>query len=890
MRRISIYTLKSILLLMIGLAMVGCAVFGKPEPKPVPTGEIRFLIQQGDEYINDGNYEKAIESYAAAVKLDPKSIDARMELGKAYANSGKIDQAMDEFASIIKIDSRNAQAHNYRGILYGNQEKWLEAAREHEAALKIEPDNLYTINRLGLMYRSMGRFQDARDTLQKAVEIDPEMDDPESRNTHYYLGIVYGDEAEYEKAEDEFRSALEHFPEDTEIRNYLGSVLENMRRYQDAADEYQETLRVDPENEYARTRLESLQRSGDVIPEITPVEIVKDDPEQYISAAPDESQYPNAGAIILLDKLSYEATAEGFTRYTVHQIVKILNDRGIEEFGEVPIPFNARSQNIGVNVARTILPDGTEVQAHSDAFHDITPPGLAEYNLYSDLMYKVISMPALQPGAILEYKVTIEDAEASTEKYWAFGGMAFQWLEPILNSKCILRVPKDVEIKWKLYNSQIEPVITHDDEKTTYVWISKDNPEVISEFAMPPLGEVVPLLMFSTAESWEDVYKWYKELAEPQEQADEAVKAKVAELILGKTTDEEKVKAIFEFVASEIRYVAIELGQGAYQPYSATHVLKYKYGDCKDKVTLLVTMLREAGIDAYHVLISPALHRKADPDIPSIGQFSHVIAAVEVEDDGYVWLDPTIATCTYGNLPAGDQGRKAFVIGKDSPEFIDTPVYSSEINKTSSTSEITLLEDGTIRGWEQTTARGQADMYMRAVYRLIRSDRRVDLLQSALNQRYPGLKIESVSISDLYNMDVPVEVRVDFSCPRYGLEQGEMLAFPLPSEGFSVYTSLVGPVERRYDLHLGYNMAMEKVLTLSLPEGYKPASLPDDRKVEHEFGTFLRKYEELDGSTVRYSVSLKIDAPVIPVASYPSFKKFVETAAREDRVQILLRK
>ena len=85
-------------------------------------------------------------------------------------------------------------------------------------------------------------------------------------------------------------------------------------------------------------------------------------------------------------------------------------------------------------------------------------------------------------------------------------------------------------------------------------------------------------------------------------------------------------------------------------------------------------------------------------------------------------------------------------------------------------------------------------------------------------------------------------------------------------------------------------MAMEKVLTLSLPEGYKPASLPEDKKVEHEFGTFLRKYEEPDSSTVRYSVSLKIDAPVIPAASYPSFKKFVETAAREDRVQILLRK
>jgi len=412
-------------------------------------------------------------------------------------------------------------------------------------------------------------------------------------------------------------------------------------------------------------------------------------------------------------------------------------------------------------------------------------------------------------------------------------------------------------------------------------------------------------VMFSTAESWDEVYKWYKELAEPQEQVDEAIKGKVAELIAGKTTNEDKTKAIFEFVASEIRYVAIELGQGAYQPHPATDVFKYRYGDCKDKVTLLIAMLREAGIDAYPVLISPAPHRRVDTEIPSVAQFSHVIAAVRVEDkippsaggdeggfneDRYVWLDPTIATCKYGDLPAGDQGRRAFVIGKDGGEFVNTPIYPSGVNKVSSTSEITLLEDGAIRGWERTTVSGQADMYLRAVYRLIRSDRRKELLETVLNQRYPGVKIENVSISDLYDLDVPLQVKVDFSCPSYGSKLGEMLVFPLPSEEFSAYTALVGSAERQYDLHLGYNMAVEKELTLSLPEGYRVAASPNDISVEHESGTFLRRYEENGNSMVRYSVSLKINTPVVPVAGYTDFKKLVETAAREDRAQIILTK
>lgn len=892
-KELSIYSLRFslifILLSLIGSMMIGCAVLTSIRSGPASAGEVRFYTQEGDRYLQEGNYSKAVESYSAAIKLDPKSIDARRKLGEAHANNGRVDLALEEFAKIIQIDPNYIHAYNFRGFLYNNQQKWAEAAGEFESALKVDPNNLYALNHLGLMYKMMSRFEDAKSTLKKAAEIDPEMDDPESKNTHNYLGLVYQDEGDYEAAEDEFRKALEHFPEDAETHSYLGAALENMQRYEDAAGEYYETLKADPENEFAISRLQELQKTGIIQNEIPSVDIVVDDVEQYISNAPDASEYPGAGAIILLDKLSYDATDKGLARYTIHQIVKVLNRRGIEEFGEIAIPYNAISQNIGINVARTILPDGTEVEVPFNAFHDITPPGLSDYNLYSDVMYKVISMPALQPGAILEYKVTLEDAGAIAENFWILGGMAFQWVEPVLVSKCIVRVPKSLTFKWKLYNHQIEPVITEDEiGRLTYIWISRNNPEIVPEIAMPPFEEVTPFLMFSTVGTWDEVYKWYKDLADPQEQADQAIKRKTAELVVEKAGNSEKTKAIFEFVASEIRYVAIELGQSAYQPHSAIDVFKYRYGDCKDKVTLLITMLREAGVDAYPVLISPAPHRSVDIEVPSIGQFSHVIAAVELEDGGYAWLDPTIDTCSYGDLPAGDQGREAFVIGRDKGEFIATPVYPSVKNKISSTSAITLMEDGSIRGWERTTAKGQTDMYLRSVYRLIRPDRLKGYMEIALNSRYPGLQVESVQMSDLDDLDAPVDLKVDFSCPDYGSNLGNMMTLPLPSEGFSAYAALVGSIERQYDFHLGYNMAVEKVLTLSIPEGYKVASLPRDESLVHELGTFERRYEELDDSTIKYSVSFKIDVPIIPAASYKNLKKLMEIAAREDRAQLVL--
>ena len=726
--------------------------------------------------------------------------------------------------------------------------------------------------------------------IQKAIDLDPEMDTPDSKDTHNFLGLVYQDETLYDEAIAEFRKTLEHFPEDADTYSYLGTALEYGEKYQEAVEAYRAALKYNPDDEVASARLEAFSQAG--IVSVPAVDIVEEDIEHYISTAPDASEYPNSGAVVLLDKFSYNFTDEGSTRYTIHRIVKIYDERGIADYGEIAVSFNHKSQRVGVNIARTLLPDGTVVEASSpDAVHVITPPGLAEYNLYSDMRLHVVSMPALEPGAIIEYKVTVEDTVASPDMTWILGGMAFQWFDPVLTAKCVLRVPADTKLKWTIYEEQVEPVITKDDDgRLTYVWIAKNSPEFVPEAAMPPADELVPFLMFSTVESWNDIYEWYRDLARPQELSNEAIKRKVSELIMGKTTNEEKAKVIFEFTAQKVRYVAIELGMGAYVPYPATDVFKNRYGDCKDKATLLITMLREAGIESYPVLISPAPRKSVDTELPSIGQFSHVIVAVKVEESGYVWLDPTVAMSKYGDLPAVDQGRKGFVIGPDSGEFVETPIYPSSANKIVSSSEMTLLENGSIRGWERTVATGQTDIYLRSVYRMIRPDRLKGFMENLLNQRYPGIQIEDVTLSDMYDMDTPVEVKVEFSCPDYVTDAGQMAVFSLPSENFSAYAPLVGATERNYDLHIGSSSATERTLTLTLPEGYATADLPEDRYVEFEFGVFKREYRKIDDSTVRYSASLKINAPIIPAASYASFRNFIEAAAREDRAQIILTK
>jgi tetratricopeptide (TPR) repeat protein len=956
--------LEFALLLTASFLLAGCAVFGGSHTPPLPPQNADFYAQEGDKYLNEGNYNKAVESYANALKKDPKSVETHRKLAESYSKLGNNDLALQEFTNILQIDPNYILAYNYRGFLYSNQSKWNEAIQEFESALKIEPNNIYALAHLGLAYKMVSRIEDAKSVLQKASELDPNLDDPESRNVHNYLGLVYKDEEKYEDAIAEYSKTLEHFPDDTKALNRIGEIHEAQGKYYEATTEYEKTLKLSPQDSYAKSRLEELQKAGINTYYVQPVEIVKDDVEQYIANAPDASQYPDAGAVMLLNKISYELIDKGLIRYTIHWIIKIFNERGIAEFGEIAVPFNSAYQNIGVNVARTILPDGTEVTAASDAYHDITLPGVAEYNMYSDIMLKIVNMPALMPGAIIEYKATIEDAqESGGEKPWIWGGMDFQGFEPIMNVKCVLRVPKARKINWKLSNCQIDPVVTEDEKNMTYIWISKDNPRIMVENAMPPLEDVIPNLFFTSDESWDEVYKWYKSLADPSEQSDAyaifdigiefqpeldggnisdslretfktngfelsqdasvsveendtqwrinddkrifsivktekaltvydaVIEQKIQELIAGKNTENEQIKAIYEFVASEIRYVAIELGLSAYEPTPAIDAFTYRYGDCKDKTTLLISMLRHIGVEAYQVLVSPAPGKVVNLALPSVAQFSHVITAIPQSDGSYMWLDPTVSTCRYGDLPAGDQGRKVFVIGKDSGEFVDTPVHPAEMNKIYSTSEIALMDDGMIKGWEKTTAYGQADIYLKSIYRLMRADERRDLLESILNQRYPGVQLNDVSISDVNDLDIPVEVKVDFSCPEYVSDLEGTVAFPLPSEDFSSYAGLVGgKTERRYDFHLGYNMAVEKDLTLSIPKGYKLGSLPKDVTVNQDFGTFSRKYERVNDTTIKYFTSLRFNTHIISSSSYAELKSMFETAAREDRAQIILMK
>lgn len=879
----------------------GCTIYPKRTSTPSVVDPLIERNRQWREHVDVGNYElkrgnlrAALTAYEAAVTIRSDSNDVQYKIAEIYLQLEEYENARDAFLIFLTLDPNNITALNYVGYISEKLSNYAAAAEYYERVLDISADNLYALNHLGLAYKQLQRYDDGIRVLHKALSIDPRCERPECENLHNYLGLIYLEQGKVGEAIAEFRASIRLFPNDIWARQQLAALYENQQRYFEAQLQYQQLLEVAPDNLLAITRLQALSQlnlNPVQVVDVPPVTLLDPDVESIIANAPDASDYPDADTLVLFNHFSHDVLPTGQSRYTTHQVVKILTERGIQRYGDIAIPYQPASQNIGVNIARTITADGTVLQPPDEAYNDVTPPGLLAYNLYSDALWKVISMVGLAPGVCIEYKVTLEDKVAGGET-WITGGYNFQSTEATLETSYALQMPKAWRLQWEIANpaSQMPPLVPQvsytADDTVIYIWKYGATPAVASEDGMPHINDIVPRLHYSSIADWGDVYTWYKELAKGRYTPDAAIEAKVRHLTRDLRTDAAKIRAIYNFVASKIRYVGIELGQSAYQPSYATEVFQMQYGDCKDKTTLLISMLDLAGIKAYPCLISMAPHERIDTTLPFLSQFNHMIAAVPTGTDTYIWLDTTAATCSYGDLPYSTQGRTGFLISDTHGLFVETPVFPPASNRLVSTTELTLNGEGTAAGTIRIQTRGQYSLNTRWTYQQIHPNAMKTTLATELSQQFPGIQIEWCDVSDLSDLNVPVEINLGFHVENYAESLGSNILLRLPIDEFAAYAETFADAQRTHSLDFGYPMQIEKTVHIRMPEGWT-AVLPEDLHHTIEIAELSRQYRQVE-NVITYRLVFILKNRILPAAAYPAAKSLFVSLASEDGSYLLL--
>ena len=301
---------------------------------------------------------------------------------------------------------------------------------------------------------------------------------------------------------------------------------------------------------------------------------------------------------------------------------------------------------------------------------------------------------------------------------------------------------------------------------------------------------------------------------------------------------------------------------------------------------MLITMLDLVGVEAFPVLLSPSPYERLDTDLPSLGQFSHMITAVPDSKGDYIWLDATSNTCSFGDLPDVDQGRKGFLIGDESGIFIDIPIFPASANRLILKTDMRLDEEGTIHGEISMRTKGQYDLDSRLRYQQLAPNDWNEALAAELSRQFPGIHVDWVRSSNLENLDIPVEMRVGFRVDDYAQPVDGRMLLPLPIDEFGDYAELFAGTKRKYTLNLGYPMHVKKEISIELPDGWM-AILPGKLSMESSFATMSRKFSR-DGNLIRYELGFTLHQSVISPEEYLAAKRFFDTLAREDSSHLVL--
>jgi tetratricopeptide (TPR) repeat protein len=725
---------------------------------------------------------------------------------------------------------------------------------------------------LGQLFYRQGEFKPAIEEF-KQVKSNPQTDK--------LLAVAYYKTGSFTEALEAFRKVKS--PDD-ESWFYYGLTCESLNLYDEALGLYG---KIRGQKEFVQR---SKERSEMIEKRISPRTLKSIDPQLHkaIAFSPPASAYPEAGALILFCDEEIEINPNGTQDSYLHYVIKILNERGREEFAEAKISYDSTFERIELIYARTIKPDGTFVDVGSRHIRDVSR--YLDFPLYSNARAFIISFPEVSEGATIDYKLKVHRSQLINGKDFVLD-YPLQSHEPVLKANFTVILPKSLKLSLKIINEKynsfganLTPRIEENLYQRIYRWEFKHIPQLNPEPNIPALTEINPTLLLSSFASWKDVYDWWSGLAFDKMQADKSIKEKTRELVKGKNSLGEKVRAIYNYCAKEIRYVAVEYGQAGYQPHAAADIFKNKYGDCKDQAILLVTMLQEAGLSSWPVLIPTREYYNLNPDFPA-PLFDHCIAAVELEGK-LIFMDPTSRTASFRDLPFVDQARKVLIFKADTLQITDTPLQPRRHNLFVQDTRISIKRDESIQAERKIFTFGQFDQAQRYWLQYTQPEVVRDQLKAKIQDFAIGAKLIYYSIENLQDLNTPVVLTYGFQGQEYFTAAGSLRILPQLS---GIETTFTAKDKRSYPLELDFLNTQETYFEITIPEEFIVKYLPANFLQDSPWMKVSVEYRHRHNK-IYFRQASELKEGQISESEYPQFKNLLELTAKKIKQRIVLEK
>ncbi len=610
--------------------------------------------------------------------------------------------------------------------------------------------------------------------------------------------------------------------------------------------------------------------------------------------------YPaDTDAVILLKDQTY--TVIGRNEYIEHLRVaaRILRPSGVD-IGHFGVRIEKKDKITALH-GWALDAAGNEYEVRDKEFTDAAYAGGAYY-LYDDDRFRTGKVPS-QVGNVVAFECEVHRYPYLDEIEWGV-----QQDNPVRRAILTIQLPSSFEFKDAWYG--LTPVKPTNLGQNRWQWTVTDIPGINQDEEHRPsfaaLQSRMKLTVFGTGtepatESWNSLGRWYNTLTADRRVTTPEITQKARDLTAGKTDFLSKTRAITDFMQAEIRYVSISIGIGGYQPHPAADIFHARYGDCKDKATLLSTMLHEVGIESDYVLID--MRRGAvKKDLPS-SSFDHAILAIELPSGQsldqlhsvisdktgkkYLLFDPTNEYTPLGDIPYYLQDSYALLITPLGGEIVRTPVLEPDLNRSVRHGEFKLTLEGNLEGnFESKMVGFPADSNRSAFRRASDHDRML------MAERFASRSLHSAALKDLKlealdkNLNALV-LRFDVNSNKYAQVTGQLML--VRPRVLGVYALGLDRKERQYPVVLPATERNDDEYDIEIPAGYVVDDVPESKKVKSPFGSYESEIK-VEGSKIHYKRTYISRALEIPTDQIAEFRSFQSQIAEDENAVVVLKK
>ena len=633
-----------------------------------------------------------------------------------------------------------------------------------------------------------------------------------------------------------------------------------------------------------------------------------------ISSSGKAKDYPEQPLLVLFDSTYVDVDTTGLSHKRMHTLTKVLTPEGIAKLHAVRFDYDPASNKIELTRAFIHRANGMVDEVDLKAAADMPQP---QHMIYWGARMKCLPIPPLEVGDALEVEHTLTGfmiaylaSDGDEERYIPpmrgtyydvilFGGSAgflsFAGAPPTKVKAYTITMPESKVAQFETFNGEVKSSLTFANDRLVYTFWKEDLPAYKEEPREPDVPDIVPKVVFTNVRNWAEKSRWFYGVNEDRDifAADEAIEREVAKITANAKSDTAKAHALLHWVAQNIRYSGISMGEGeGFTLHPSTMTFRDRAGVCKDIAGMLVTMLRVAGFTTYPVMTSAGSRVEQIP----ADQFNHCVVAVKKADGSFLMLDPTWSPFNM-ELWSRAESDQHFVIGSpEGEDLMKIETFTAEDNDFAVHVISKLESDGSLSGTLSLVGKSYGDARLRRPFSDAGQDRWDQVCRNWLAKGDPAAQMTSVKYGDLWNFSRPFTVEIGFRVPQYARVVGKRLDYVpysikmLKGSGYQWnFPNDVTAKEREHPLFTYNPRHVTITETLTLPAGTKVRKLPDDRDMGGDL-TSLKSNWTQQGGKLELSHVWRIRDRWVPADKYGEIKKLIDAARDTDAVALVIEK